>query len=58
MIQRLMASAAAKNAAPPYSETDFLSAQDPAWAGMNRSRERDECRTKLQNLGLLEIPIH
>ncbi len=58
VIQRLMASAAAKNAAPPYSETDFLSAQDPAWAGMNRSRERDECRTKLQNLGLLEIPIH
>jgi len=56
VIQRLTAAAAASKAAPPFSEAEFLAAQDPAWAGMSRSRERDECRSKLQNLGLLEIP--
>ena len=54
VIQRLTAAAAARGAAPPYSEADFLQAQDPAWAGLNRSRERDECRSKLQALGLLQ----
>ncbi len=36
------------------SEEDFLAAQDPSWAGLTRSRERDECREKLFSLGLLE----
>jgi thymidylate synthase (FAD) len=53
VIQRLMAAAANRSAAPPYSEADFLAAQDPAWATLGRSRERDECRRKLQLLGLL-----
>lgn len=38
----------------PASEADFLAAQDPAWAGLERCRERDECRQKLAALGLLK----
>ena len=33
---------------------DFLAVQDPTWAGLNRCRERDECREKLSLLGILE----
>jgi thymidylate synthase (FAD) len=33
---------------------DFLAVQDPTWADLHRSRERDECRDKLLILGLLE----
>jgi len=39
----------------PADEKAFLTAQDPAWAGLARSRERDECSAKLQRLGLLTI---
>jgi thymidylate synthase (FAD) len=35
------------------TEDDFLAAGDPAWAGLERCRERDECRDKLIHLGLL-----
>ena len=37
----------------PADEADFLAAQDPAWAGLERCRERDECRAKLLRLGVL-----
>ena len=50
VIQRLSAAGAAS----PFSEDDFMAAQDPAWASLKRSRERDECRSKLQRLGLME----
>ena len=53
VIQRLTAHAAAAKSAPPYSNDEFLAAQDPAWVSLNRSRERDECRSKLELLGLL-----
>jgi thymidylate synthase (FAD) len=56
VIQRLTANAAAAKSAPPYSNDEFLAAQDPAWASLNRSRERDECRSKLELLGLLAKP--
>lgn len=36
-----------------WSEADFLAAQDDSWRGMTRCRERDECSTKLRELGLL-----
>ena len=36
----------------PAGEEDFLAAGDPAWAGLARCRERDECRDKLTQLGL------
>jgi thymidylate synthase (FAD) len=49
-----MSQAAASGSAPPYSESAFLTAQDPAWTALTRSRERDECRDKLTNLGLLK----
>lgn len=44
---------AASGRAPPYSEEDFLAAQDESWTALKRSRERDECRQKLVRLGLL-----
>ena len=53
VIQRLSSIGASRNLAPPYSEADFLAVQDPTWTALNRSRERDECRSKLQGLGLL-----
>lgn len=53
VIARLTAQAAASGTAPPFSEEAFLAAQDPAWASLTRCRERDECRQKLIDLGLL-----
>lgn len=50
VIQRL----AAGGAEAPYSEEAFLAAQDPTWQSLKRSRERDECRSKLVRLGLME----
>jgi thymidylate synthase (FAD) len=34
-------------------EDDFLAVQDPSWVDLKRCRERDECRDKLQQLGIL-----
>ncbi len=53
VVQRLNAGAAATGAAPPFSTEAFLAAQDPTWAGLTRSRERDECRSKLVRIGLV-----
>ncbi len=54
VIRNLMAQAAAAGKAPPYSLEDFMAVQDPTWVGLSRSRERDECRDKLIDLGLLQ----
>lgn len=51
VIQRLSADG---SAGVPRSEDAFLAAQDPSWKSLSRSREREECRSKLQRLGLLE----
>jgi len=53
VIQRLTANAAETGTAPPFSDAAFIAAQDSTWIPLNRSRERDECRSKLQRLGLL-----
>jgi len=53
VMQRLLARGASAKSAPPWTEEDFLAIQDESWRGLHRSRERDECRSKLQNLGLL-----
>ncbi len=52
-IQRLMQQAAANGRVPPLSVEDFFVAQDPTWRELTRSRERDECLAKLQELGLV-----
>jgi thymidylate synthase (FAD) len=52
-IQRLMQHAAAHGRVPPLSVADFLTVQDPSWRELTRSRERDECLAKLQELGLV-----
>lgn len=54
VIQRLAQRGAESGAAPPYSLEDFMAIQDPSWRDLTRSRERDECRQKLVNLGLLK----
>ncbi|MHC4399241.1 MAG: FAD-dependent thymidylate synthase [Planctomycetota bacterium] len=38
----------------PATEQDFLDVQDPTWASLKCCRERDECRVKLANLGILK----
>lgn len=53
VIQRLLQLGAERKAPPPYSEQEFLAAQDETWRDLTRSRERDECREKLVTLGLL-----
>jgi thymidylate synthase (FAD) len=35
------------------TEEDFLAVQDATWTGLERCRERDECRDKLKQLNLL-----
>ncbi len=39
-----------------YSEDEFIACQDPTWKGLKRSRERDECRLKLQRLEMMASP--
>ncbi|MDX1966696.1 MAG: FAD-dependent thymidylate synthase [Planctomycetaceae bacterium] len=53
VIQRLMEHGRQSMTPPPYSEADFLTVQDETWRSLNRCRERDECREKLIDLGLL-----
>lgn len=53
VIRRLLERAAAAGTAPPYSIDEFMAVQDDSWRDLSRSRERDECRDKLINLGLL-----
>ncbi len=52
IIARLMSRLAAAGRAQA-AEEDFLAVQDPTWAELARSRERDECRAKLVRLGIL-----
>jgi thymidylate synthase (FAD) len=52
LIARLMAHLAAAGRAQA-TEEDFLAVQDAAWSGLQRCRERDECREKLVRLGIL-----
>ena len=52
VIRRLLARLAESGRSTATDE-DFLAAQDPSWASLARSRERDECRAKLASLGFL-----
>ena len=54
MIQRLTQLAASRGVCLPASEELFLEAQDEQWRPLQRSRERDECREKLADLGLVK----
>jgi len=38
----------------PASREQFLAVQDPAWNGLERCREREECYEKLRRLGLVQ----
>ncbi len=52
VIERL-ASRPRPDGAACWTEGDFLAVQDESWRGLSRSRERDECRSKLARLGFL-----
>lgn len=54
VISRLTARGAQLGQAPPFSEEDFLAVQDESWTSLKRSRERDECRSKLVRMGLVK----
>ena len=54
VIQRLTQLAALHGVSLPASEELFLEAQDEQWRPLQRSRERDECREKLADLGLVK----
>lgn len=53
VLTRLMGLARQRTGGPPLSEADFMEVQDETWRGLGRCRERDECREKLQRLGVL-----
>lgn len=53
VMQRLMARGAQQQQSPPFSDADFLAVQDPTWQDLTRCREREECRDKLIELGIL-----
>ncbi len=55
LIERLMGRLA-QTGKSRADEEDFLAVQDPTWAELERSRERDECRAKLVRLGILPPP--
>ncbi len=52
VMQRLMA----LNKPGALTEEDFLQVQDDSWRELKRCRERDECRSKLEGLGVLPNP--
>ena len=53
VVRRLTEYGRITQSAPPYSDEAFLAAQDESWKTLTRSRERDECRSKLVDLGLV-----
>ena len=52
VIVRLMEQLA-KSGKARATDEEFMAAQDPTWIDMQRCRERDECRSKLVELGIL-----
>ncbi|MCA9082043.1 MAG: FAD-dependent thymidylate synthase [Planctomycetaceae bacterium] len=53
-VQTLQREAAAAALAPPFSTEFFLQHQHVDWKELTRSRERDECLSKLQRLGIVQ----
>ena len=53
VVQSLMHQAGEQGTVPPFDEQAFLAAQHHSWKELTRSRERDECRAKLQRMGVL-----
>ena len=43
-----------KAVCPRFADDAFLAAQDETWRDLKRSREREECRSKLIRLGILQ----
>ena len=54
VIERLM-DRLANSGKSAASDEDFMAVQDPSWVDLQRSRERDECRAKLAELGILRV---
>ena len=53
VVSRLTGNARESGSAPPFSEDEFMAAQDETWTSLKRCRERDECRDKLRRMGIL-----
>ncbi len=54
VIQRLTQLVASQGVGMPVGDELFLEAQDEQWRPLQRSRERDECREKLVDLGMVK----
>ena len=54
VIAKLMATGGQEKLSPPFTDELFLQCQDDTWKGLTRCRERDECRAKLQRMGILK----
>ncbi len=55
VVQRLIDGAGKNSTVPPFTEEHFLAAQDQTWKDLKRCRERDECREKLVQMGILSV---
>ena len=53
-IQRLSQLAGSKGLSLPVGQDVFLESQPEVWKSLSRSRERDECRSKLELMGLVK----
>ncbi len=53
VMQRLNQRGAEQKLSPPFSEELFMEVQDETWKDLKRCRERDECKSKLQRIGLV-----
>ncbi|WP_166828658.1 FAD-dependent thymidylate synthase [Thalassoroseus pseudoceratinae] len=54
VIAKLMATGGQESLSPPFTDELFLQCQDATWKDLKRCRERDECRAKLQRMGILK----
>ncbi len=57
VVERLMKRARQTGNTPPFNEEIFLACQDETWKDLKRCRERNECRSKLQRIGVLAAPV-
>lgn len=53
VLNSLNTNASENGQVPPYTQEAFLAAQHETWKNLKRSRERDECRSKLERMGML-----
>ncbi|WP_437184905.1 FAD-dependent thymidylate synthase [Planctomicrobium sp. SH668] len=54
VIQQVQSYATKNHLTPPFTQAVFSECQHPSWKELTRSRERDECLSKLIRLGMVQ----